>query len=248
MKPDEIFETLPSHCRRLVEEIEAASGLEVKVLSGQEFRDSYQGPVFGGALPNKPEAVSSPDHDLVLYPGEELSLTHDDYHHELLHLHIAHVRGQPEIRAVEPERDGQMAGMLNNELDHLVIHPEQCEASETFKDTWIKTIRSFWQGFPQIRDALGQPVDPDSTALNATTRYFKTRRIAPKTMIDYTRQRLRVAGLLTATHQVCKEMDDVWPDKVGLLRICAGVLNVPSERFCLYRIDHASRAWDVGVA
>ena len=122
LKPDEIFETLPSHCRRLVEEIEAASGLEVKVLSGQEFRDSYQGPVFGGALPNKPEAVSSPDHDLVLYPGEELSLTHDDYHHELLHLHIAHVRGQPEIRAVEPERDGQMAGMLNNELDHLVIH------------------------------------------------------------------------------------------------------------------------------
>lgn len=247
MKPDGILETLPAFCQVLVKGIEAASGLEVQVMSGKEFRDSYDGPIFGGALPDKPEAVKSPEHALVLFPRKKLALTFDEYHHELLHLHIAHVHGQPEIRASDPDQFGHLAGNLDNEIDHLVIHIEQCKKSEAFKGSWIEIIRSFWQKFPQETDALGRAMDPDSLALVALTRYFKTRRIAPSTMVHFARQKLRSVDMLSATHQAYKALDAVWPDKAGLLPVCAGVLDVPIETFKLCRIEHSERIWDVSA-
>lgn len=233
MKSPGLIDTLPTHCQQLVRQIEDASNLEVEVLSEADFRMQATEPVFGDVFDGKPGAVADFDKAFVLYPGESNTLSMDEYHHELLHLHLTLVRMEPTL--VTPDaKFSQFAAYLNNQVEHTMIYAEQYRRSQKWRRGEERALRKFWQKYPDIG------AEPDMVRFHGIHRYFLTREYAPP-LTEMAKRRLREPNHLQIAHQGWQRLKAVFPDKVLLLRLCLEFANEPVDRYRLRELDLQAR-------
>ncbi len=229
MRPADIFDTLPPHCQELVCEVEGACGFDIEVLSYAAFREQATEPIFGDISVGVPGAVADVDKAFILYPGEANSLAPDDYHHELLHLKLKLVRGEPALVTLDP-KFSQFAAHIDNQADHMVIYADQFRHSLEWRRREEETLRRFWGKFPPAG------VEPDLVLFDAIHRYFLTRQYAPE-LTKMAKRRLRETGHLQVAHQGWQRLKDAFPDKVLLVRLCLEFSNEPLDRYRLRELD-----------
>lgn len=234
MKPAGTLDSLLPHCQELVREIEGTSGLDIEVMSYSDFCEMTDEPIYGDITDNAPGSVADFDKAFVLYPGSTNNLSSDDYHHELLHLHLKHVLRVPTI--VTGEAYSRFAAYLDNQVDHMVIWEHQARVSEEWRRHESDVLRGFWNGFENIQGKPGE------IRFHAVYRYFLTREYIPD-LRDMVERILCKTGLLSVAHQGWRDLKSVYPDKVSLLRLCLQYCDEPLERYALREIDPQAGSW-----
>ena len=241
MKPGERIESSSPHCQSLVREIEEACGFEIQVRQQEEFLQNVSGPVSGNIFPNSPGSISDIDKAVIVYPQAENTLTDDDYHHELLHLHRKLVQRQPElVTAVEKKR--QVAAYLDNQIEHMAIYAEQHRHSPSWRTKFIGENRGFWQNYPPRADFLGRPVDPDTVRFLGIQRYFIVKEYGTPGLADYAKGRLSKATQWQYCHAAYRQLKGVWPEKLEMVKICLDAANEPYGDYLLQQIDVTNQA------
>ena len=102
----------------LVREIEEACGFEIGVIGYAELRAVSTEPIYGNLSEGALGAVADSDKALVVYPGASNVMTEDQYHHELMHLHLKHVQRAPLLVTPDP-KFSTLAAYFDTTLLHL---------------------------------------------------------------------------------------------------------------------------------
>jgi hypothetical protein len=143
----EIYNSLPTYHRRLVDEIEQAFGLRIDVLATREALRSREVAVVAEFTDSCPGSVACFDKAWILYPGEVNRLTDDEYLHELLHLHGYLVLGIPHVAARDP-RNAEFISILENQIQHIFIYADIFKNSSVAYQKFLEEMRVHWEAYP----------------------------------------------------------------------------------------------------
>ncbi len=235
MKPAGIFENLPPHCQVLAREIEEACGFEIEVICLTELRALSTEPIYGDLSEGVPGAVVDFDKALIVYPSASNVMTEDQYHHELMHLHLKHVQKAPLLVTPKP-KFRSLAAYIDNQCEHLVIYAAQSHHSVDWRREEKAALHRFWQGYEEING------DAAMVRFNGVLKYFVTREYAhAHDFVETAKQHLRAKGHLQQAHQGWQRLKAAFPVKIDLLHLCLEFAEEPLDRYRLRVFDLPGR-------
>jgi len=222
-----IYEKLPDHHRRIVDEVEAVTGFEIMVIPETDLSKFVPGNIFDSGAGNEPSAVVNLEHAIIVYTGDENALSYDDYYHELLHIRRYHVENTPVLIAKDP-KNGNLAATIENEFEHRYIYEQHFLLSQVAKDRGEREHKEAWERYPW---------HISGTALNLYTlmRYWRARTLFDIKMIGVAN---RAVGLKKdKLRMLTDRMERAKANKAKAISLLLRFMNLPTSAFFLRTFD-----------
>lgn len=227
---DEIYSRLPTAARRLVDEIEKATAIEIQVKSKADRSG-------GGHVVEVEEGVVGvligPDSITIESPHDVSKITDEDFVHELLHLHRTYVVNVPHLFPRQT-KDGATAAGIENWLEHVVIYGRQIRICDGLAQKLDTGLADFWSRCPW--DAVGPTLK-----FNLISRYMVTHLYGGKLSKAAMKEAITTLALGYSIRDVARRCMKTVSDKPKFAKSVLEFCEIPSKLFWLRRYDLKKR-------